>query len=208
VMDTKFTQPANTTTETKPRSSGPLLDLGYFEPTQSTADDDFVLDLDLDGAPEPADAVSAFQGQQFRRSFSGDAAAAGHQPEQVAVVEVESVVTEQSGLGSMEPTVDPMAQTQEMLHPVIEPAVRREAEREFTEPEILEGETLRMPRPMLEPEATGKITLTQLSPEAIDAIARRAVEMLSEKVVQEIAWEVVPQLAELLIKRQLEEKSS
>jgi len=48
----------------------------------------------------------------------------------------------------------------------------------------------------------------QLSPEMIDAIARRAVEHLSEKVVEEIAWEVVPQLAELLIKRQLEEKSS
>jgi hypothetical protein len=42
----------------------------------------------------------------------------------------------------------------------------------------------------------------------IDAIARRAVEQLSEKVVQEIAWEVVPQLAELMIKRQLEEKNS
>jgi hypothetical protein len=39
----------------------------------------------------------------------------------------------------------------------------------------------------------------------IEVIARRAVELLSEKVVQEIAWEVVPQLAELMIKRQLEE---
>jgi CheY-like chemotaxis protein len=53
---------------------------------------------------------------------------------------------------------------------------------------------------------TGQITLDQLSPEAIDAIARRAVELLSTKVVEEIAWEVVPQLAELLIKRRLEEE--
>jgi CheY-like chemotaxis protein len=45
-----------------------------------------------------------------------------------------------------------------------------------------------------------------LSPEAIDAIARRAVEHLSEKVVREIAWEVVPELAELLIKKRLEEQ--
>ena len=52
------------------------------------------------------------------------------------------------------------------------------------------------------------ISADSLSPEMIDAIARRAVEQLSEKVVQEIAWEVVPQLAELLIKRQLEEKNS
>ena len=47
-----------------------------------------------------------------------------------------------------------------------------------------------------------------LSPEMIDAIARRAVEMMSEKIVREVAWDVVPDLAELLIKRQLEEKES
>jgi len=46
----------------------------------------------------------------------------------------------------------------------------------------------------------------QLSPEAIDAIARRVVELMSDKVVREIAWEVVPELAELLIKQRLEGK--
>jgi len=45
-----------------------------------------------------------------------------------------------------------------------------------------------------------------LSREAIDAIARRVVEMMSDKVIREIAWEVVPELAELLIKRKLEEE--
>lgn len=44
-----------------------------------------------------------------------------------------------------------------------------------------------------------------LSPEAIDAIARRVVEMLSDKTVREIAWEVVPELAELHIKRKIQE---
>ncbi|MFL6282580.1 MAG: response regulator [Pyrinomonadaceae bacterium] len=47
----------------------------------------------------------------------------------------------------------------------------------------------------------------QLSPEAIDAIARRMVELMSDKVVREIAWEVVPDLAELLIKQKLEENA-
>ena len=46
----------------------------------------------------------------------------------------------------------------------------------------------------------------ELSPETIDAIARRVVELMSEKVVREIAWEVVPDLAELLIKRRLDEE--
>jgi hypothetical protein len=45
----------------------------------------------------------------------------------------------------------------------------------------------------------------QLSREAIDAIARRVVEMMSDKVVREIAWEVVPELSELLIRQKLEE---
>ena len=46
----------------------------------------------------------------------------------------------------------------------------------------------------------------RLSPETIDAIARRTVEHLSDKVVREIAWEVVPELAELLIKKKLDEQ--
>jgi len=48
--------------------------------------------------------------------------------------------------------------------------------------------------------------LPGLSAEAIDAIARRVVERLSDKVVREIAWEVVPELSELLIKQKLAEK--
>lgn len=52
------------------------------------------------------------------------------------------------------------------------------------------------------------MNLNQLSPEVIDMIARRAVEHLSERVVREIAWEVVPQLAELIIKRRLDEENS
>ena len=46
--------------------------------------------------------------------------------------------------------------------------------------------------------------LSDLSPEAIDAIAQRVVAQLSDKVVREIAWEVVPELSELLIKQKLE----
>jgi CheY-like chemotaxis protein len=57
-------------------------------------------------------------------------------------------------------------------------------------------------------QPTGQITLSQLSPEVIDAIARRAVEQISERVVEDVAWEVVPQLAELLIKRHLEREKA
>ena len=45
-----------------------------------------------------------------------------------------------------------------------------------------------------------------LSPDEIEAISRRVVEQMSDKIVREIAWEVVPELSELLIKRRLEEQ--
>ena len=54
--------------------------------------------------------------------------------------------------------------------------------------------------------SASQANLSGLSAEAIDAIARRVVERLSDKVVREIAWEVVPELSELLIKQKLREK--
>ena len=48
----------------------------------------------------------------------------------------------------------------------------------------------------------------QLSPEMVDAIARRVVELMSDRAVREIAWEVVPDLAERLIRERLEEEKS
>ncbi len=40
--------------------------------------------------------------------------------------------------------------------------------------------------------------------ELVERIARLVVDKLSEKVVQEIAWEVVPDLAEGLIRREID----
>jgi twitching motility two-component system response regulator PilG len=45
---------------------------------------------------------------------------------------------------------------------------------------------------------------SELSPAAIDAIAQRVIERMSEKVVREIAWEVVPELSELMIRKKLD----
>ncbi len=96
------------------------------------------------------------------------------------------------------PTVDPMARTQQFpppSEPTPEPATAAEV-----------AEKAQAPTSEIAVGTAG--SASELSPQMIDAIARRAVEQLSEKVVREIAWEVVPQLAELMIKRQLEEKNS
>jgi hypothetical protein len=194
-MESKVTQAENTALEVTEHVSGPLLDLGDFQPAQDAAEEDFVLDIDLDEVQEPATA-----GLSARHAVSGgDGRANNNQKPGQAI---QSKVAEPH-----EPTVDPMAETQEMIQPKVQSAPLRVPGRSFSEPEILQGDALRTPSPGLVAEP-GQITLDQLSPEAIDAIARRAVEMLSEKVLQEIAWEVVPQLAELMIKRQLEEKNS
>ncbi|HVF28719.1 MAG TPA: response regulator [Pyrinomonadaceae bacterium] len=52
----------------------------------------------------------------------------------------------------------------------------------------------------------GEMHADKLPPEMIDQIARRAVEHLSERVVRESAWEVVPDLAERLIRQRLDEE--
>lgn len=46
----------------------------------------------------------------------------------------------------------------------------------------------------------------EISEELVNEIVRRVVERLSEKAVREIAWEVVPEMAELIIKKMTEQK--
>jgi hypothetical protein len=108
---------------------------------------------------------------------------------------VEPQVTEAvaaAGASAYQPEVhSAFADTQEVPYASDVAVVEPEAEPMFAEPK---------------PAAAPSIGLSadQLTPEMIDAIARRVVEMMSDKVVREIAWEVVPDLAELLIKQQLE----
>lgn len=47
-----------------------------------------------------------------------------------------------------------------------------------------------------------------LSDEEIDKVARRVVEILSERILREVAWEVLPDLAEVVIKDRLRELES
>ena len=64
---------------------------------------------------------------------------------------------------------------------------------------VVESEPEPAPVSVSSEPSAATISADQLSPKMIDAIARRVVEMMSDKVVREIAWEVVPDLAELLI---------
>jgi len=50
------------------------------------------------------------------------------------------------------------------------------------------------------------LSSSTLTPEMLDELVRRVVAHMSEQVVREIAWEVVPDLAERLIKQRLQEE--
>lgn len=73
-----------------------------------------------------------------------------------------------------------------------------------------EAEEPVVPPPALAPEAPPMAIAArggELSDEQIDRIARRVVELMSDQVVRNIAWEVIPDLAEMVVKeriRQLE----
>ena len=57
------------------------------------------------------------------------------------------------------------------------------------------------------PQPGDVFTPADLTDDQIDRIARRVVQLMSEQVVRNIAWEVIPDLAEMVVKeriRQLE----
>ena len=200
---------------TSERAGDVLLDLGDFEPTNIVDADEFVLDLGLDEAQEASaveQSVSSFApafvetevsrtraeewGVVNREPADPTGAVAGFGPVPGEAEFLEATADAESS-GAL---VERLADTQEWVRTSGEGS----AEAAAAEPEALHEDSKRIQS--ISP--TGQIQLEQLSPDVIDAIARRAVERLSEKVVQQIVWEVVPQLAELLIKRQLEEKES
>jgi hypothetical protein len=89
-------------------------------------------------------------------------------------------------------------------------------------PEELDDTASRMPEPLAKPlqsasppasapmpspptAASAGATNGGLSESDVDRIARRVIELLGDRLVREVAWEVVPDMAELVIKDRLRE---
>jgi CheY-like chemotaxis protein len=66
--------------------------------------------------------------------------------------------------------------------------------------------------PKFEPEAAAPspapAAAGELTDEQIDRIARRVVQLMSEQVVRNIAWEVIPDLAEMVVKERIKQLES
>ncbi|HEX6097895.1 MAG TPA: response regulator [Thermoanaerobaculia bacterium] len=66
-----------------------------------------------------------------------------------------------------------------------------------------------VPPAALAPETPAiPIRSTDLTDEQIDRIARRVVELMSDQVVRNIAWEVIPDLAEMVVKERIRQLES
>ena len=209
-METATQEPTN---ELQLESDG-LLDLGDLEP-RSIDDDDFVLDLDTEYRPPvlavPTTPLSerAFVEPQISE-FAGGVAVAPPESFQTSPEPdfVASVAPQEFYQPEPEAEVVPHIESREevsyedQVHEIADEPVYADAV-ESQEAVMIVGEER-----VVEPAVAFSTTSERLSAEMIDIIARRAVELLSEKVVREIAWEVVPELAELMIRRQLEEKES
>jgi hypothetical protein len=150
-----------------------------------------------EAAPQAAEFVEAqFAGSEQRAEFSSV------EEPQATAFEFDSSQQSAQEPEAYQPSSDfnlaPTAKLPETFQPQEPPAPQAEAE-SATAPAGTANASSQSSQP-------GQIGLEQLSPEAIEAIARRVVEHLSAPVIEQIAWEVVPQLAELLIKRRLEEE--
>jgi len=196
----------NPQTESTLDGSDVLLDLGDLPSASSDRAEEFVLDIDLD---EPAPAFAGSSAYSPTPAFVEPQVSAPASVDwQLESEPSDLMLNRSTGELNQQPTVAPqMDDTREWRQhaPGVSDARMesgsavespRKLERVFDEPIASEGSAA----------PTALASTSDLRPEQIDAIARRAVELLSEKVVQQIAWEVVPQLAELMIKRKLEEK--
>lgn len=175
-----------TPTEAAEAFSDSLLDLGEFnEVGRRAVDEDVVLDLDFE-APLPAS--ESWPESVVGTVSSAAAAVANPSPATFGVGVAEAAPAEQAVATEVQTEPQPEVPQWGVAHPPadVPPVVASE---EFAVEPI---------DPTAQP--------LELSPESIDAIARRVVEQMSERVVREIAWEVVPDLAELLIKERLDKQ--
>jgi CheY-like chemotaxis protein len=106
-----------------------------------------------------------------------------------------------------EPAEEPsIVEEPQQAEPLWSPTAAAEAAAEPAEPVV--------PSPVLAPEtpalpiASSTQSSAQLSDDQIDRIARRVVELMSDQVVRNIAWEVIPDLAEMVVKERIRQLES
>jgi DNA-binding response OmpR family regulator len=120
-----------------------------------------------------------------------------------APVEEESSAASETGEDEFEEVLDDLASVVTESRPSEQASEAREATAETgTEIEEEPGRQEVVAAAVSDEPVRGDL---RLSPDELDALTRAVVERLSAAVLREIAWEVVPQLAEVIIKERIRE---
>jgi hypothetical protein len=181
-----------------------LLDLTDFEPIAFSETDDVILDVDFD-APDESHAAT-LQRADVRAETTESSTSAHNFAAPVTTDSYHHEIAHSVATVSENEFDEVESAPEAAAHFVDSDIVAGVAEPEI-EPARAAAPAATVEVPP-ETASAQPVNLASLSPEMIDAIARRVVEQMSEKAVQEIAWEVVPQLADLMIKRKLEEQET
>jgi CheY-like chemotaxis protein len=174
---------------------------GAFEPVKASGafEPEPVLEEEATAIPEPTPAPEPEPVPAFEPEASPDV-----EPEPIPVFEPEPV-----------PVLEPEPA------PVPEPAPRPAAFAPPVEPRPVVAAPKPAPVPVRAPESFADVVAAVAEPappapppseaaavsvpvEMVEKIAQRVVAQISEKAVREIAWEVIPDLAEALIKQEIE----
>ena len=102
-----------------------------------------------------------------------------------------STPAEEPAAAWSEPVEEPAAASEPLAEPAPEPAA-------WSEPAIAAA------APAVE-AAASSLGVGELTEAQIDTIARRAVQLMSEDVVRKIAWEVIPELADMIVRDRIKE---
>ncbi|HYC89143.1 MAG TPA: response regulator [Thermoanaerobaculia bacterium] len=148
--------------------------------------------------PEPAETAAAPQEMFATAAY---ASLEAPQPGREYVPEPEAEQPPMEMHPTAEPELEELPTVPAPEEPAWSPIPAAEAEAEPAEPVV--------PPPALAPETPSlPIRSAELSDEQVDRIARRVVELMSDQVVRNIAWEVIPDLAEMVVKERIRQLES
>lgn len=141
-------------------------------------------------------------GEEPMSEVAGEAPPAEEQPFGESQAPEEPVEPEMAAAPAFEEPEAEEPVAEEPAEPEKEPEPLRAVEPEAEPEESVE------PTPFAEPEPASAAPSGALSDADVDRIARRVVELMSDKAIRDIAWEVIPDLAEIAVRERIRELES
>jgi CheY-like chemotaxis protein len=180
-------------------------EVSELEPPSLTADASGAVELELEPADSPAPEDDLFELPPLDAAPEPELAAPAPPPPAASAERVSSRTApiELPTLAAPEPVADAAAPEEpEPVPPAVEVAPAAPAAAPAPTPVAAAAAA------PAGPDAQAGNGNGSLSDQDVDRVARRVAELVGEKLLREVAWEVVPDLAELIIKERIRELES